>query len=997
MRSNPTPTAITFPALRRLLRWAVLAGALLAPAAWAAPFTDNNDGTVTDQATGLMWDQCPWGQSGSNCAPDPATPRTWAQALAVAQTANAAPGHKGYTDWRLPNKNELESLVDLTRPVPGQAGTVPSIDTAAFPGTPASPNASVFWSSTTYAPSPANAWYVNFYDGFTSPNNKSGTFSVRLVRSGQSFAFFDALDTTPPATTSGPTVAPGDNGTTAAALVTVSEDATGYWVVLPAASAAPAAGTLQLSPNTVALAAGVEATLNHTGLNPGTAYRLHFVAKDAAGNVGLVTTSPPFTTPNVPGAPANVQASPGDPGSGAIELAWDVPADNGSAITGYTVNPGGVNCSGTPCNLTGLPNAVQYSFTVQAVNGVGAGAAGSAAAVWLQDVQAINFPVQSAQTFSPGSTFAISPASATSGLTVVYDSATPSFCTVSGATGTMVGAGTCTLTANQSGDTAWAAAPQATQTVAIGLGVNAITFPAQAGQTYATGGTFAISPAATGKSSAPVVYSSLSAGVCTVSGTTVTMVSAGVCSIAADQGADANWAAAPQATQTVAIGLGVNAITFPAQANQAFVAGGTFAINPAATGKSSAPVIYSSQTTAVCTVSGATVTIGAAGTCTIAADQAADANWAAAPQVTQTVAIGLGVNAITFPAQANQAFVAGGTFAISPAATGKSSAPVVYSGLSAGVCTVAGNTVTIVTAGTCSIAADQAADANWAAAPQATQTVQIAATAPGAPTNVKATPTGPTQATVSWTPPANDGGGITLYTVRVLVHGVPSGQTCTATPPDTHCTVTGLVPGTTYTFAVEASNGAGGAASPVLSNPATPLADARVFSAPSPTSTGTVQVQLTSGGGAACAFEHVQLLSVSGANPVPPANVQFPHGLLDFVLAGCDATDVTLTITYPTALPQGVAYWKPQGGTWSPYGGATAAAGATTATLVLKDGGQGDDDGQANGRIVDPGGVGVMAAAGPGGSAAAIPTLSQWALVLLAGLMALLGLRRQRR
>jgi hypothetical protein len=461
--------------------------------------------------------------------------------------------------------------------------------------------------------------------------------------------------------------------------------------------------------------------------------------------------------------------------------------------------------------------------------------------------------------------------------------------------------------------------------------------------------------------------------------------------------ANAEGATAVSAHSNTVTPLGANAITFPPQVGQTYTTGGSFAISPAATGLSSAPVTYSSLSTGVCTVAGSTVTMVSTGTCTLAANQAADANWGAAAQATQTVTIGLGTNAITFPAQVGQAFVAGGSFAISPVATGKSSAPVTYSSLSTGVCTVAGTTVTMVSAGTCTLAANQAADANWGAAPQATQTVQITATAPGAPTGVTATPSGPTQVTVRWTAPANDGGGITQYTVRALLNGQPSGQTCTATPPTTQCTVTGLEPGKTYTFTVDATNGAGSTAAPAPSNPATPLADAKVYTAPSPTNTGLVSVAVTSGGGAACAFERVQLLPAASASPTPPANVQFPHGVLDFVLNGCDATLVTLTITYPQALPQGVQYWKLRNGTWAAYGQAVAVAGSTTAMLTLQDGGMGDDDGvpTPDGRIVDPGQVAVLAAPGQG-SATAIPTLGTWALGLLAAVLGLLGVRQRR-
>lgn len=805
-------TTILHP-LRRLPALA-LAAALLAPAAWAAPFVDNNDGTVTDQATGLMWDRCAWGQTGADCSGGSAAPSDWAQALAAAQSANAQPdGYKGCNDWRLPNKNELESLVKI------DGMKAPYIDDDAFLGTPDSGDPSVFWSSTTYAPDPAAAWNVYFDGGGTGAIGKANTYSVRLVRSGQSLAFFDSLDTTAPNITAGPTATPGADGTSASASVTVDEAATGWWLVRPAADATPTVATLQASGTAILnMKVGMPADFSLTGLAPGTAYKLHFVAQDG-GNNDTGVQSVAFTTPNVPGTPTGITATPGVAGSGTVQVSWTAPADNGSAITGYTVSPAGTGpaCPASPCTISGLTNAAQYTFTVAAANGVGTGQDGASTAVWLQGTQAITFPVQ-------------------------------------------------------------------------------------------------------------------------------------------------------------------------ATASRAYAPSGTFAIDPQASATSLLAVSYGSQNGAVCTVSGTTVTMAGAGACVIEAAQAGSAAWAAAAPVTQTVTIGGGVNSVTFQAQAGQTFVPSGTFAISPAATGSSSKPITYSSLTPTVCTVAGTTVTMVSAGTCTLAANQAGDANWGAAPQATQTVQIAPVVPGAPTGVTATPTGLTQVTVRWTAPANDGGGITLYTVRALVNGVPSGQTCTAAPPATECTVAGLEPGKTYTFTVEATNGAGGTAAPAPTNPATPLADAKVFSAPAPTGTGTVAVAVA-GGGATCAFESVQLLPANGTSTAPPANVQFPHGLLDFVLAGCDQSNVTVTITYPSALPQGVQYWKLRGGAWAPY--ASATMGGVTTTLTLNDGGPGDDDGNGtNGRIVDPGGMGVMAAVGPGG-AAAIPTLSQWGLVLLGLLLGL--------
>ncbi|MEE4295171.1 MAG: DUF1566 domain-containing protein, partial [Wenzhouxiangella sp.] len=148
-------------------------------------FVDNLDGTVTDAATWLMWDRCSWGQTldGSNACTGPASVHNWEAALGIAITANAGAGHRGYSDWRLPNRTELESLVDITK------ATAPAIDTAAFPPTNTPPF--FFWSSTVYTPSPALAWNVSFaINGETSAFSQPFGGLVRLVRSGQSF---DAL------------------------------------------------------------------------------------------------------------------------------------------------------------------------------------------------------------------------------------------------------------------------------------------------------------------------------------------------------------------------------------------------------------------------------------------------------------------------------------------------------------------------------------------------------------------------------------------------------------------------------------------------------------------------------------------------------------------------------------------------------------------------------------------------------------------------------------
>src|SRR3546814_2317101 len=79
--------------------------------------------------------------------------------------------------------------------------------------------------------------------------------------------------------------------------------------------------------------------------------------------------------------------------------------------------------------------------------------------------------------------------------------------------------------------------------------------------------------------------------------------------------------AAPQARLEVVIGAGSQAVTFGAQAPRTFVSGGTFALDPMATASSGLPVSYRTQTADVCTISGSTVTMQSAGTCTIRSEE----------------------------------------------------------------------------------------------------------------------------------------------------------------------------------------------------------------------------------------------------------------------------------------------------------------------------------------------------------------------------------------
>ncbi|GAA4332686.1 hypothetical protein GCM10023144_23030 [Pigmentiphaga soli] len=137
-------------------------------------FADNGDGTVTDKRTQLMWMQCSQGRSGTSCGSGTAASVDWAGALSAAAAANGSASlGKGYTDWRLPNRNELASLVEY-------ACRAPAINQTYFPSTVLAS----YWSSSPVLPISGSAWYVNFVDGDVGPATTDGPRAVRLVRAG---------------------------------------------------------------------------------------------------------------------------------------------------------------------------------------------------------------------------------------------------------------------------------------------------------------------------------------------------------------------------------------------------------------------------------------------------------------------------------------------------------------------------------------------------------------------------------------------------------------------------------------------------------------------------------------------------------------------------------------------------------------------------------------------------------------------------------------------
>ncbi|MBS1516265.1 MAG: DUF1566 domain-containing protein [Bacteroidetes bacterium] len=127
-----------------------------APISIPQRFSNNGNGTTTDLVTGLMWQQVPFADS-----------LTWEQALTNSENLNFA----GYSDWRLPNVKELQSINDETL-------INPSVNQTFFSGV----SVKKYWSSTSLPNQTTKAWYLDTQFGITTYDFKTRAFYVICVR-----------------------------------------------------------------------------------------------------------------------------------------------------------------------------------------------------------------------------------------------------------------------------------------------------------------------------------------------------------------------------------------------------------------------------------------------------------------------------------------------------------------------------------------------------------------------------------------------------------------------------------------------------------------------------------------------------------------------------------------------------------------------------------------------------------------------------------------------
>ena len=191
-------------------------------------------------------------------------------------------------------------------------------------------------------------------------------------------------------------------------------------------------------------------------------------------------------------------------------------------------------------------------------------------------------------------------------------------------------AATYVIRAVYGGDAAYKGSSSIATNVIVGKAAQTITFASPGSKVLGSG---MISLVATSTSALTVAFTSATTGVCTISGTDLTLVAEGTCSVNANQTGNVNYETANQVQQSFSISKADQSITFGSIANK------LLGINPfslVASTSSALTVSFTSATSSVCTVASGQVTILATGTCTIKANQSGNGNFNPATEQTQS-------------------------------------------------------------------------------------------------------------------------------------------------------------------------------------------------------------------------------------------------------------------------------------------------------------------------------------------------------------------------
>lgn len=153
--------------------------------------------------------------------------------------------------------------------------------------------------------------------------------------------------------------------------------------------------------------------------------------------------------------------------------------------------------------------------------------------------------------------------------------------------------------------------------------------------------------------------------------------------------------------------------------------GTTYTVSASASSGLPVSITVDSSSSSVCSISGSTVTFNDTGTCTLDANQAGNIQYNAAPQVQQSMTVGKDSQTITFTSTAPTNPAIGDTYNVSATASSGLTVTITVNASSSSVCSISGSTVTFNAGGTCTLDANQAGNAQYNAAPQVQQNINV--------------------------------------------------------------------------------------------------------------------------------------------------------------------------------------------------------------------------------------------------------------------------------
>ncbi|MFZ4521261.1 MAG: beta strand repeat-containing protein, partial [Bacteroidales bacterium] len=343
-------------------------------------------------------------------------------------------------------------------------------------------------------------------------------------------------------------------------------------------------------------------------------------------------------------------------------------------------------------------------------------------------VQTITFGALASKTYGDAP-FVVSATGGASGNPVTFTSSDPTVASCSGTNGatvTIYKAGSCSIYADQAGNSLYAAATQVAQTLTISKANQVITLsPLPVGSlplnTFTT-----IQVTATSNSGLTVAISLGAGSAATLNGSNqlenIGLTGTVVINLSAEGNDNYN---AATSSYTFDVVKSNQTITFGALSGVTYTSGLTVEMSGKASASSTLAVSYS-VVSGPATITGTALNISGAGEVVVAASQAGDAAWNPAADVTQTLAVSQATQTITFDALAAKNY-GDADFTLSATGGGSGNA-VTFSSSDPTIASCDGTngaTVSILKAGSCVIYADQAGNSTFTAATQVSQALTI--------------------------------------------------------------------------------------------------------------------------------------------------------------------------------------------------------------------------------------------------------------------------------